>query len=105
MVAGPPGVSEHSNGAVAVDDDEVDLAVVIEVARGRPAPNVQGREIFAGRRRDLGERPASTPLKHLRTLRHRNVEPGLLVDVPIGDKEVERAVVIGVQRHGTETGH
>ena len=45
-----------------VDDDEVQVAVVVEVAAGQAAAHVEGPEVIAGAGGDVGE-PAAAALR------------------------------------------
>ena len=44
-------VPEHDAGRVVMDDDQVEVAVAVEVAAGQPAAQVQGLEVRRRRRR------------------------------------------------------
>ena len=53
-------IPEHDARGVMMDDDEVEIAVAVEVAAGQPATHVKRLEVRAGAGGDVGE--SSVPL-------------------------------------------
>ena len=88
-----------------MDDHQVDPAVVVQVARRHaPAHDLPARS----RARPTvaatsSNRPRPRSRKSNGSLGHRAVGPGPVVDVPVGDEQVELAVVVDVEGRVAET--
>ena len=85
--------------------EQVDVAVAVEVAAGQPAADSRLREPAAHRASDVAEARRRLVQEQLRRLRVADVAadvPDGVVDVAVGDDEVETAVEIDVGEGAAE---
>ena len=91
VVSLPPVVAEHRRQVVDVDEHQVDVAVVVEVAPRRAAPDVLLEEVRPGLSRDVLERAVAL------VAHERVFLDVLVVRVAVRDEDVEPAVVVVVE--------
>ena len=104
-VAGGLIVAKEHRRAVVGRHQQVDVAVAIEVAAREPAADPRLREAGAGRRRHVAKRAVALIQEQVRRLRVADVAadvPHGLVDVAVGDDEIERAVEIEIGEDAAE---
>ena len=102
-------VHEYSQFSVGVADDDVGVAVVVDVAECCSPPDVRDLEHRAGAARDVLEAAgAQVPVQLRRHLeRERIVRPGEGFDggdAAVGDEQIQPAVAIEIQPAGAEAG-
>ncbi len=98
-------VAEEHRRAVVGGHQQVDVAVAVEVAAGEAAADPRLRESAAHRGRHVAERAVALIQKQLRRLRVADVAADVadgVVDVAVGDDEIERAVEIEVGEDAAE---
>ena len=98
-------VAEQRRRAVVRRHQQIDVAVAIEVADGEAAADPRLREVGAGGGRDVAKRAVALIEEQVRRLRVADVAADVahgLVDVAVGDDEIERAVEIDVGEHAAE---
>ena len=86
-------VAEQHRRAVVGRHQQIDVAVAIEVAAGEPAADARLREPAAGSGGDVAERAVALIEEQMRRLRVADVAADVahgLVDVAVGDDEIER---------------
>src|SRR6266478_3839108 len=94
------------SGAVVGGQQDVEIAVAIEVSVGQAAAYFGLREAATDIRSDVAEFPAAFVQKKLRRLRVADVAVNVahgLFDVPVGDEQVQSAVKVHVEEGATET--
>src|SRR5258706_6654275 len=106
-VPGPitPVVAEELGPAVVVDDEEIDVAVVVDIGDGEAAADVRRDEGVAQSRPDLVEAPLAVVLEKGPGLEVGHLgaaQPDVVDDVPVGDEEVQVAVVVVVEKGDPE---
>ena len=98
-------VAEQHRRAVVGRHQQVDVAVAIEVAAREAAADPRLREPAAGRGGDVAKRAVALIQEQVRRLRVADVAADVahgLVDVAVGDDEIERAVEIEVGEDAAE---
>ena len=100
-------VDEQPSPAVVVGDEDVHVAVVVDVAEGRPAAHLRRCERGAGAIRHVGETPVGEIAEQLVALCVREGRAGVLADVlhrAVDCQHVEPPVVVEVEPGGSEAG-
>ena len=104
-VAGELIVAEERRGAVVRRHEQVDVAVAVEIAAREAASDLRLREIGARGGRDIAKRAVALVQEQVRRLRVADVAADVadgLVDVAVGDDEIEGAVQIDVGEGAAE---
>ena len=87
-----------------MDDDEVEVAVVVEVAAGQAAAHVAGPEVGTRAGAHVGEPAAAAVVPEDRRVLVGVDLGGLAADVSVGGDEVETAVEVEVGERGAPAG-
>jgi len=93
--------------AVVGREEEIEIAVAVEVAARQAASDFRRREVGAGGRRVVAERAAAID-EQVRRLRVADVAADVAdrrVDVAVGDDQIEPAVEIEIGPHAAEAEH
>ena len=102
-------VEQHADGAAVIEDHDIGIAVVVEIASGRTPRHLQLGKCRPGTVRDIFKSAAALVVKQLTALLER-IGIALLdlaaqvADGTIDDDHIEEAVVVVVDEAGAETG-
>src|SRR4030095_9792013 len=99
-------IAKHVERATAVRDDEIDVAVVVEVAGDQRASDRLHREPRSRLAAHFGKTPTIRALKQQPALcvrRTRAEHRGVIDDMSVDDRHVERAVVVGIEEGDAES--
>src|SRR5262245_48888477 len=89
-------VPEDNTWGIQVDDDEVEVAVAVEVSRGQPSAQVSRLKIGPRTGRHVAKPTVSLTMPENRRVLVRVGLRGLGADVAVGDHQVEQPVLIEV---------
>ena len=106
MISVRAAVMEQQRSVAVVGDDDIDETVVVEVGEGDPATHVVRLKDRTGRLAHLSELAIVFIVEERVVLFVVNFGRGLLdfrIDVTIGNKEVEPAVIVVVEETSTKT--
>ena len=104
MAGVAPLVPQDDGPATGVEQGYVGVSVGVVVRKGGPAARVGGGEGRAERRGNIGETAAQVAqqLRGLPVGYQSVVLLDVVVDVPVGDKEIQPAVVVVIEKTGSE---
>ena len=105
VVAGKVVVAIEVSGAVVGSDQQVEVAVAIEVAIRKATTDFGTVELSASLGRDIAENSLAAVEKQLRRLCVSDIAANVangLVDVSIGNGEVEPAVEVDIEKRAAE---
>jgi len=107
VVSGVGSIQQQTHRSVVGGDQDIDVAVVVDVAKGRTATDLGARERRSARGAGLVEPSASGIAEELiphpvrRRLSALRLDD---VDGAVGDEQVEPAVVVVIEPIGAESG-
>ena len=103
MVGVVDDVAKKSGSGVEVVEDHIEVTVVEEVAEGGAARANDGSEAAAGGGRDFLKSEAVEIAKKLRALGPGGAPIALVgdgINVAVGDKKIEKAIVVEIKKAG-----
>jgi hypothetical protein len=104
LAPGSAAVAQQIGGAVVVHRQKVEVAVVVDVCRRQRAADPLGREAGTGPGGDVAEAAAVVAQQHaaLRLFGAGPHMPRAVHHVAVDDREIEVAVVVGVEKQRAE---
>src|SRR5260370_16778099 len=106
MIAGAAAIVQQQRRIAVVGDDDIHVAVVVEVGESSAAAHVGGLKSVAGRLRHLDELSFAVVMKQRIDLFVGGFLRRLLdlrIDVAVGNKQIKPAIVVKVEKASAET--